>query len=80
MGYVSLIAIYSNGITYLEQFLSNISNISLPAANLSQGHRSLRVLLSSNGICANKNLIRCWDIVAPKMSVPMPDLKKNSTL
>ena len=81
MGYnVSLIARYSDGITYLEQFLLKISNISLQAANLSLGHQSLHVLLSSNVICANKNFIRCWDIVAPKISGPMPDLNKSSML
>ena len=76
----SSIARYSDGITYLEQFLLNISNISLPAANLSLGHRSLRVLLSSNVIYYNKNLILCWDIAAPKISRPMPYLNKSSML
>ena len=73
--------LYSDGITYLEQFLLNISNISIPATNLSLGHRPLRVFLSSNVICANKkNLIRCWGIVTLKISGSMPDLNKSSML
>ena len=39
-----------------------------------------KIFSSSNVIYANKNLIQCWDIIAPKISGPMPDLNKSSML